>query len=60
MYLAATRGTDMEGAVPADTKIIFAIGGWVLKGLHTITNTILYASIYIYDIKMIICTDQFG
>jgi len=27
--LAATRGTDMEGAVPADTKIIFAIGGYV-------------------------------
>jgi len=26
--LAATRGTDAEGAVPADTKIIFAIGGY--------------------------------
>ena len=26
---AATRGTGVEGAVPADTLIIFAIGGWV-------------------------------
>jgi len=26
--LAATRGTDSEGAVPADTRIIFAIGGY--------------------------------
>merc|ERR1719484_500714 len=26
--LAATRGTDAEGSVPKDTKIIFAIGGY--------------------------------
>jgi len=26
--LAATRGTDVEGAVPADTLIIFAVGGY--------------------------------
>merc|ERR1712002_1235652 len=26
--LAATRGTDAEGAVPADTRILFAIGGY--------------------------------
>lgn len=26
--LAATRGTDAPGAVPADTRIIFAIGGY--------------------------------
>ena len=29
--LAATRGTDAEGAVPADTKIIFAIGGYAYR-----------------------------
>ena len=27
---AATRGTGGEGAVPADTKILFAIGGKIL------------------------------
>ena len=26
--LAATRGTGADGAVPKDTKIIFAIGGY--------------------------------
>merc|ERR1712121_568753 len=26
--LAATRGTDAEGAVPSDTRILFAIGGY--------------------------------
>jgi hypothetical protein len=26
--LAATKGTDVEGAVPGDTRIIFAIGGY--------------------------------
>jgi len=26
--LAASRGTDAEGAVPADTRILFAIGGY--------------------------------
>jgi len=26
--LAATKGTNVEGAVPADTRIIFAIGGY--------------------------------
>ena len=30
VFAAATRGTDMEGAVPADTRIIFAIGGSVI------------------------------
>ena len=25
---AATRGTDAEGAVPSDTRILFAIGGY--------------------------------
>ena len=29
--LAATRGTDAEGAVPRDTKIIFAIGGYAYR-----------------------------
>ena len=28
--LAATRGTGAEGAVPADTKILFAIGGKIV------------------------------
>ena len=27
LFSAATRGTGVEGAVPADTLIIFAIGG---------------------------------
>lgn len=26
---AASRGTGGEGSVPANTRIIFAIGGWV-------------------------------
>jgi len=26
--LAATRGTGVDGAIPRDTKIIFAIGGY--------------------------------
>jgi hypothetical protein len=29
--LAATRGTNAEGAVPQDTKIIFAIGGYAYR-----------------------------
>ncbi len=29
--LAATRGTDAEGAVSKDTKIIFAIGGYAYR-----------------------------
>jgi hypothetical protein len=29
--LSATRGTDAEGAVPKDTKIIFAIGGYAYR-----------------------------
>jgi len=29
--LSATKGTDVEGAVPADTKIIYAIGGYAYR-----------------------------
>ena len=29
--LSATRGTDTEGAVPKDTKIIYAIGGYAYR-----------------------------
>ena len=31
--LAATRGSGADGAVPADTKIIFAIGGYTYRYL---------------------------
>jgi hypothetical protein len=29
--LSSTRGTDAEGAVPRDTKIIYAIGGYAYR-----------------------------
>jgi hypothetical protein len=29
--LPTTRGTDAEGAVPKDTKIIFTIGGYAYR-----------------------------
>lgn len=32
--LSATRGTDAEGAVPKDTKIIFAIGGYAYSLMY--------------------------
>ena len=38
--LASTRGSGAEGSVPADTRIIFAIGGLVVK-IQTIPLSLL-------------------
>ena len=37
ILVAMTRGQDTEGAVPANTTIIFAVGGWDCKSQRNIT-----------------------
>ena len=37
ILVAMTRGQDTEGAVPANTTIIFAVGGWDRKSQRNIT-----------------------
>ena len=43
---AATRGTGVEGAVPADTLIIFAIGGWLPLILSFLPANALFFSFF--------------
>ena len=40
--LAATRGTGVDGAIPKDTKVIFAIGGYSyrLELWHGVNQTL--------------------